>query len=152
MVLWLFGAGMRLCMERGSTKHGPRLDEEMEHEVRGMLQGGGAGGRVEEWHEPEPAGEDQPDVSEVLDEPSRGGGAPPGMTSEEVADRSELGRYIPLSALPGDRAELIAGARTLLAPDHVLAALARLPDDGTRYETVNQVWAALGHHNEERRT
>src|SRR6266508_4837917 len=99
-------------MERGSTKHGPRVDDAMEHEVRGIVQGGGTEGRVEEWRDPEPAGEDQPDVSPVLDDASRGGGAPPGMTPEEVEGRSELGRYIPLSALPGTRDELIDGART----------------------------------------
>jgi hypothetical protein len=138
-------------MERGNTKHGPRVDEEMEHEVRGTLQGRGAGGRVEEWREPEPAGEDQPPVS-PLPGGSLPSGAPPGMTREEVEQRSELGRYLPMSALPGSRDELIAAADTLLAPDHVLRALASLPADGTRYETVAQVWAALGHHNETRRT
>ena len=58
-------------MERGSSKHGPRLDNEMEHEVRGMLQGKpGSGGRVEEWHDPEPSGEDQPGTAELI-EPDR---------------------------------------------------------------------------------
>jgi hypothetical protein len=137
-------------MDRGNTKHGPRLDEEMDHEVRGIVQGHGAGARVEEWRETEPAGEDQPGVSPV---PGGGvAGVPPGMTPQEVERRSELGRYIPLSALPGGREQLVAAARTLLAPDHLLAELARLPDDGTRYETVSQIWAALGHHNEAHRT
>lgn len=138
-------------MERGNTKHGPRLDEEMEHEVRGIVQGHGGGGRAEEWREPEPAGEDQPYVSSVPGG-SLPGGTPPGMTAEDVEQRSELGRYVPLSALPGTRDELVAAAHTLLAPDHVLAELARLPDDSTRYQTVAEAWAALGHHNETRRT
>lgn len=47
-------------MERESTKHGPRLDEEMELEVDGMTKGGLTGGRVEEFRDPEPAGDDQP--------------------------------------------------------------------------------------------
>ncbi|HEX5741118.1 MAG TPA: hypothetical protein VFY17_06130 [Pilimelia sp.] len=47
-------------MERGSTKHGPRLDDEMRHEVDGVIKGGLGGGRAEEYREPEPAGDDQP--------------------------------------------------------------------------------------------
>jgi hypothetical protein len=134
-------------MERGNTKHGVRLDEEMAHEVRGVVQGDGTDSRVEELHDPEPAGEDQP-------EPGRGrleGGAPPGMTYEEVEERSRLGRYIPRSSLPGDREKLVLGANELNAPDDVLAQLADLPPDET-FRTVNEIWAALGHSNEQRRT
>jgi Protein of unknown function (DUF2795) len=133
-------------MERGNTKHGPRVDEEMAHEVRGVVQGAGSDSRVEEFHDPEPAGEDQPDARGRFT-----GGAPPGMTYEEVEERSRLGRYIPRSSLPGDRDDLLIGASGMNAPDDVVAQLASLPA-GERYSTVNEVWAALGHHNEERRT
>jgi hypothetical protein len=37
------------------------------------------------------------------------------------------------------------------APDEVIAQLEKLPA-GEKFETVSQIWAALGHHNEERRT
>ena len=67
------------------------------------------------------------------------------------SQRSRLGRYIPMAALPGDRDRLLAGARELQAPDDVLAELRRLPA-GEKFETVSQVWAALGHHNEAGRT
>jgi hypothetical protein len=134
-------------MERGNTKHAARLDEEMAHEVRGLVQGDGSDSRVEEFHDPEPAGEDQPD-------PGRGrlaGGAPPGMTYEEVEERSRLGRFIPRSSLPGDRDALILGASGLNAPDDVLRQLAELPANET-FRTVNEIWEALGHANEQRRT
>jgi hypothetical protein len=131
-------------MERGNTKHGPRLDDEMAHEVRGLVQGAPADSRVEEFRDPEPSGEDQPEPRGHL-----AGGAPPGMTYEEVEERSRLGRYIPRSSLPGDREALVIGASQLNAPDDVLAELARLPA-GETFQTVNEVWAALGHHNEER--
>jgi hypothetical protein len=134
-------------MERGNTKHGVHVDEEMANEVRGIVQGDGSGSRVEETRDPEPAGEDQP-------QPDRGrfeGGAPPGMTYDEVEERSRLGRYIPRSRLPGDREELIVGAHELNAPDDVLAQLANLPA-GETFQTVNEIWAALGHSNEQRRT
>jgi hypothetical protein len=136
-------------MDRGSSKHGSRLDDEMAQEVRGIVQGG-QDSRVEEFNDPEPSGEDQPEASW---EPggTRAGGAPPGMTADDVEGRSRLGRFIPRTSLPGDRDGLIAGARVLNAPDDVIAELSRLPS-GATYETVNQVWAALGHPNEERRT
>jgi len=73
------------------------------------------------------------------------------MTYEEVEQRSRLGRFIPRSSLPGDREGLIVGANELNAPDDVVAQLAKLPADET-FQTVNEIWAALGHHNEERRT
>jgi hypothetical protein len=110
----------------------------MANEVREAVQSG----RTDEPQEPEPLGDDLP---------GREGGAPPGMTYDEVEQRSRLGRYIPRSSLPGDREELVLGATGLNAPDDVIAQLASLPA-GERYQTVNAVWAALGHHNEERRT
>jgi hypothetical protein len=51
-------------MERGSSKHSPRLDDEMSQEIRGTVQGVNDG-RAEEWHEAEPPGEDQPDAAEI---------------------------------------------------------------------------------------
>ncbi|MGC9665645.1 DUF2795 domain-containing protein [Planosporangium sp. 12N6] len=135
-------------MERGNSKHGPRLDDEMEHEVRGMLQGG-VDTRVEEWRDPEPAGEDQPNPTRVPVGYERTG-VPAGMTPEEVEQRSRIGRYIPLSALPGDRDDLLAAAEENDAPQDVIDRLAALPAERV-FETINQVWAALGGHNEERR-
>lgn len=136
-------------MERGNTKHGPRLDDEMAHEMRGQLQGSPAGSRAEEWHEPEPPGEDQPDATAVPGG-ERPGGAPAPLTGEEVEARSRLGRYLPISVLPADRDALRQAAEQEEAPDDVLAELDRLPADRT-FETVSQVWAALGHANEGQR-
>jgi len=99
-----------------------------------------------EFHEPESLEEDQPDLGTVGE-----GGAPPGMTYEEVEERSRLGSYIPRTSLPGDREALVLGANSMSAPDDVIEQLASLPPD-ERYQTVNEIWAALGHHNEERRT
>ncbi|OZV78823.1 hypothetical protein CA850_19055 [Micromonospora echinospora] len=137
-------------MERGSSKHGPRLDEQMSQEVSGLVQGpGAAGSRVDEFREPEPAGEDQPGATTAPAGELRTG-APQGMSSTDVEQRSRLGRFIGLSALPGDRETLLGSARENEAPDDVIAALERLPA-GTRYRTVSEVWAALGHKNETQR-
>ncbi|MEU4371226.1 DUF2795 domain-containing protein [Micromonospora chersina] len=134
-------------MERASSKHSPRLDEQMSSEVNGLIQGPGTGGsRVEEHRVPEPAGEDQPEVTTAPAGELRTG-APQGMSSEDVEARSRLGRFITMSALPGDRETLVANARENEAPDDIVAALQSLPE-GTRYQTVSEVWAALGHKNE----
>jgi hypothetical protein len=135
-------------MDRGNAKHGPRLDEAMARETETLVRGGGDA-RVEDRHDPEPPGEDQPGLKRAGT--SREPGSPPGMTYGEVQERSRLGRFIPMAQLPGDREALTAGARDLNAPDDVLAELGRLPA-GIRYHTVAEVWAALGHHNETRRT
>jgi hypothetical protein len=135
-------------MERGNSKHSPRVDEQLEREVEGTLQGI-AGSRVEEWREAEPAGEDQPEPT-VVPEGDYRTGAPQGMTSAEVEQRSRLGRYITMSALPGDRAALRRNAEENEAPDDILSELDRLPSD-REFRTVSEVWAALGHANETKR-
>lgn len=48
-------------MHRGSEKHNPRQDDELKHELRGMLQGNGPS-RAEEWRDPEPPADDDPEV------------------------------------------------------------------------------------------
>jgi hypothetical protein len=121
----------------------------MKHEVRGIVQGN-ADSRSAEFLDPEPSAEDEPNVSLLPHGGYERAGAPIGMTPEEVEQRSRLGRFIPMKSLPGDRAGLIAGARDLDAPDDIIGQLSALPE-GERYETVSQIWQALGHHNEERR-
>ncbi|WP_432987753.1 DUF2795 domain-containing protein [Dactylosporangium sp. CA-233914] len=112
-------------MQRGNTKHGVALDDRLQREAE------------LEARQVDPEGEG-----------TRTFGAPVGMTADEVEGRSNLGRYIPMASLPGDRDDLIAGATEFNAPDEVLDALERLPED-TQFETVNQVWAALGGRNED---
>ncbi|GIF14999.1 uncharacterized protein DUF2795 [Actinoplanes teichomyceticus] len=101
----------------------------MKQEVRGNVQGI-AGGRAEEWKTAEPAGEDQPEASRV-------------PNADALASLSRFGTYIGLSSMPGDREALRRGARTLGAPDDVLADLDRLPE-GVVFHTVSEIWAALG--------
>ncbi|MEV4352462.1 DUF2795 domain-containing protein [Actinoplanes sp. NPDC049596] len=112
-------------MERGSSKHSPRVDDALDRGERGHDKG-----RADEWKMAEPPGEDQPDVSAVAG-------------SEPANDLSRFGTYIGLSALPGDREKLRQSAETLGAPDDVLADIDSLPADAT-YDNVSQIWAALG--------
>lgn len=58
--------GYLRTMERGSDKHGPRRDDALAAELRGML--GETGGHREEWRDPEPPADDDPDLTE--DRPS----------------------------------------------------------------------------------
>jgi hypothetical protein len=122
-------------MDRGNTKHGRILDEQMSH--------------VEEANDPEYAGDDQPDANWQGDG-NRTGGAPVGMTPDDVEERSRLGRYIPRSSLPGNRDDLLVGAIALHAPDDIIDLLKQLPA-AEKYATVSAVWAALGRPNEEAR-
>jgi hypothetical protein len=133
-------------MERGNAKHGRIVDEQMDQEVRGILQGGGSS-RTDEANDPEAAGDEQSEVS-WEGGGARSGGAPVGMTADDVEDRSRLGRYIPRSSLPGNREDLVVGATELLAPDDIIDMLKNLPS-GEIYGTVSEIWAALGHPNEE---
>ncbi|MGI5244160.1 DUF2795 domain-containing protein [Dactylosporangium sp. CA-139066] len=112
-------------MQRGNTKHGAVLDDSLRR------------ADADEARRVDPGGEG-----------TRTFGAPVGMTADDVEARSNLGRYIPKASLPGDRDDLIAGATEMNAPDEVLDVLERLPD-GEVFETVNQVWAALGGPNED---
>ncbi|HEY0533599.1 MAG TPA: DUF2795 domain-containing protein [Actinoplanes sp.] len=109
-------------MDRGSSKHSARVDDEMADEVRGTVQGT-AGGRAEDWHMAEPSGEDQPAVSVVPD---------------TANDFSRFGSYLG-RVFPADRETLLASAREFEAPDDVIDRLSALPP-GRIYQNAAEVW------------
>lgn len=47
--------------DRESDKHGPRQDDQLKHELEGMLRGAGPT-RAEEWRDPEPPADDDREV------------------------------------------------------------------------------------------
>lgn len=120
-------------MDRANSKHAAWIDDKMARETEGIVQGQGAGSRAEEWREAEPAADERTEAATVPDV----------ETDDEGLSR--LGRYVPRTTLPGDRAALINGAERMHAPDDVLALLDRLPSSDHAYATVAEVWAALGH-------
>lgn len=130
-------------MDRGNSKHGPHLDDQMRREVEAVVHGQPGGGRVEEWHDPEAPGDDQPDVAE-FPEPGRDhpGGAPEGITSAQAQQRARFAAYLSRSVFPANAHTLRAAARAANAPDNVLALLDRLPD--VQYVNVAEVWQAAG--------
>lgn len=133
-------------MERGSSKHGPALDNDLAREAESHTRGAPGGSRSNEWREPEPAGEDQPEPTTIPagEHPS---GAPPPLSGEELEARSSFGRWIPRSALPARRDELVRAADAVDAPAEVLMELQGLPADQT-FDTVYEIWDALGYRNE----
>jgi Protein of unknown function (DUF2795) len=132
-----------------SGQTGPGQDERLEHEVRGTVQGGHRT-RAEEWREAEPAGEDQPTGDRgIVPEDRRS--SPVGMSSEDVEERSDIARFLGLSAFPGDRDTLLHTARENQAPDAVLHDLESLPT-GQQFENVQAVSRALGIGTEQQRS
>ncbi|MGY1752931.1 DUF2795 domain-containing protein [Blastococcus sp. SYSU D01042] len=128
-----------------STKHSPRVDEELEHEVQGMLKAERAT-RSEEWREVEPVAEGEPDLTA---DPTGTlvGGTPVGMDADAVVARAELARWLDRADFPSTGPDLVEAALDHRAPDAVVAELERLPD-GETYERIGDVVRALGYPTE----
>jgi Protein of unknown function (DUF2795) len=125
-------------LERGSDKHSPRVDEELDHETRSLQQGAPIESRVEEFREQEGPGEDQPTPEPRLTEEGTGS-----LDLDDAEARSDIARYLDPSAFPADREGLVANAEANNAPAPVLERLQALPA-GRTYEALPDVWAALG--------
>lgn len=128
-----------------STKHSPRVDEQLEHEVQGLLKAERAT-RSEEWREVEPVAEGDPDI----DADPAGtlvGGTPAGMDADAVVVRTELARWLDRADFPSTGPQLVEAARDHRAPDAVAAELERLPE-GEIYERIGDVVRALGYPTE----
>ena len=138
-------AGQFAGASERSTKHNPRLDEELEHEIQGMLKGDKAT-RAQEWREVEPVAEGEPDITA---DPAGTlvGGVPVGMTEDAVVARAELARWLTRQPFPGTREDLVEAAMDHRAPDAVVAELERLPE-GQTFERIGDVARALGYPTE----
>jgi hypothetical protein len=134
-------------MERGSSKHSPHVDEEMAREARSHLQGSPGGSRAAEWRDVEATSDEAPEP-QWIPQGQRPDGAPVPLTGADLEARSQLGRAIPRSVLPGDRQRVLQGAEQLQVTPEIRAELARLPA-GRTYHTIYEIWDALGYGNEE---
>jgi hypothetical protein len=136
-------------MERGNNKHSARLDDQMEHEVQGMMKAERPT-RAEEWKEAEPAGEDQPDPGrhEVTDEHQPA--VSPGLTPEDVELRSQIAIALPRAVFPADESGLLAHLVDDNAPDRLRQLISQLPS-GQVFNQVSEVVEALGLHKEDHR-
>lgn len=127
-------------MDRQSDKHSPRLDEQMEHEVRSLLQGAPVESR---------AAQDRFQEGPVPNASNRPLPPPGDLTDDELDRRALLAASLRPSAFPSGKSALLAVAEDEHAPDEVLDSLRQLPDGGY-YDNVEQVWEALGGHGETR--
>jgi hypothetical protein len=135
-------------MERGSTKHGTRLDDEMQGEVAPLTHGAPNEPRADEDRQFEPTGEEDtpPDrLDRALDERA----SPELLSQAAVEDRSELARFIPPSTFPATGPELRDAAGREHATGRVMEALEQLPP-GRTFATVAEVWEAIGGETEHR--
>ncbi|HVE73973.1 MAG TPA: DUF2795 domain-containing protein [Mycobacteriales bacterium] len=136
-------------MERGSDKHGARMDDALESEVRGMMQAGRET-RGQEWNSAEPSGEDQPEVDRAPDAALHGG-VPEGMTEGDVEERSRVASGLGKEIWPADGATLVAKAQDMNAEDAVVRRLQSLPA-GQEFANLQEAWGALsGGHVESHR-
>ncbi|MEO3796407.1 DUF2795 domain-containing protein [Nonomuraea sp. B10E15] len=133
-------------MERGSDKHGPRLDEEQKHETEGMIRGGGTT-HAEEWKEPEamPAPGEEAQSYPPGHEP----GTPEGITQRGVDVRSELAKWLSDAHWPASKQDLARHTARVDAPDQVADMVDSLPE--RRFTNVAEVAEALGLGVEKRR-
>jgi hypothetical protein len=119
------------------------LDEALKHDTASLVRGEREA-RSDEFREQEGPAEGEPTPDSVL----QGGGEIPGvgLSLDDINDRAELARYLEHRQFPARPGELAAHARERHAPDSVVALLERAPD--RLYETVTEVWAALGGRTE----
>lgn len=137
-------SGSEFASQR-STKHSPRVDEEMEHEIQGMLKAERAT-RAAEWREVEPAAEGDADI-DANPAGTLVGGTPAGMTEDAVVARTELARWLDRADFPATGSDLVEAARDHRAPDAVATELEKLPS-GETYERTGDVVRALGYPTE----
>ena len=135
-------------MERGSDKVSPRADEELKHQTQGLVRSGHTT-HAEEWKDPEPIGEDQPDA-DLAPDGTLHGGTPPGMTADDVEGRAELATFLGKDAYPMVREQIINLAIDRSAPDRVIELVRGLPA-GREFHNINEVWTTLGGHVESER-
>jgi Protein of unknown function (DUF2795) len=133
-------------MERESSLHGPRVDDELAKEVDSLTHGAPIESRIEENRTmEEDAAERDPEVEFVV--AHAGDRADDtGITHRETLERSELGRHLRPSLFPADRDAVIACAIAEDAPSTLVTQLRGLPE--RTYDNTEAVWEALGGHHE----
>ena len=128
-------------MPRGSDKHSPRIDENLDHDLSSLTHGAPVESRAQEFRTQEGAADDEPTPDARLTG-DRGLVDDDVLGPDEVEARSLLAAHLAPTAWPADREALLAQARREHAPAWLLERLATLPD-GT-FTHTEAVWEALG--------
>ncbi|GAA3795294.1 hypothetical protein GCM10022206_38820 [Streptomyces chiangmaiensis] len=106
-------------MQRGSDRLNVHRDDEMKHQLQGLLRSGHPT-RTEEWYDPEPIADDDPAVW-------RGAVVPGDPRTALEAARLELARYLGRGNFPATPGDVIRILRNKNAPAPLLEAVERLP-------------------------
>ncbi|MGW7418312.1 DUF2795 domain-containing protein [Streptomyces sp. NPDC054863] len=120
-------------MQRGSDRVSRRQDDEMKQELQGLLRSGHPT-RTEEWHDPEPVADDDPELAS--DRAPR-----PGPAGEFEKVRFELARHLGRTQFPADREAVVAMLRHGNAPDRLCEVVTALPADSV-FDNVQEVAVA----------
>ncbi|NGN69677.1 DUF2795 domain-containing protein [Streptomyces sp. A7024] len=121
-------------MQRRSDRLSVHKDDELKHELQGMLRSGHPT-RTEEWHDPEPGADDDPAAT-------TGPVPAPGSGGLWEGVRFELARHFARTPFPAKRAALVRVLHERHAPDPLIDVVRELPENET-YRTVQDVAEAL---------
>ncbi|MEU2773751.1 DUF2795 domain-containing protein [Streptomyces sp. NPDC007162] len=115
-------------MQRGSDRLNVHRDDEMKHELQGLLRSGHPT-RSEEWNDPEPPADDDPELFRA--------GVAPGVGEQPSPEavRLLLARSLTRHDFPAEPSELTRTLRRGHAPDALVERVSRLPHR-TRYDSM----------------
>jgi hypothetical protein len=125
--------------EQESGTHGARQDDALKREVHSELQAKRAT-RAEEWLEPEPPGEDEPEAEWA---PAGRPGGIPGEDRDTIELRSALAAHLERAAFPAGRQKLIDTLTAHQAEQRLLDLVSSLPEDAT-FANFGELARALG--------
>ncbi|NUK26727.1 DUF2795 domain-containing protein [Streptomyces lunaelactis] len=121
-------------MQRGSDRLSVRKDDEMKHELQGLLRSGHPT-RVKEWQDPEPGADDDPEIVS--------GAAPErGSVGPDAKLEVELARHLSRTAFPATRGELADALSERHASDRLVELVNRLPAQ-EEYHSAHEVVSTL---------
>jgi Protein of unknown function (DUF2795) len=126
--------------EQESGTHGARQDDALKREVRSELEANRAT-RAEEWLEPEPPGEDEPEATWAL--AGRPGGTPPGEDWETIELRSDLATHLDRAVFPAARQKLLETLTAHQAEQRLVDLVSSVPGDVT-FASFGELARALG--------
>lgn len=133
-----------MAIQRQSDKHNRRVDEELDQETASITHGAPVTSRSRaDLRQEDP-------IEEARSSASVPGGAPSGMSEEDVEIRAELARSLRPSAFPAHPGRLAEVAEEENASTLLIAFLRRLPD--RRFEVLEEVYEALGEPGEQHRS
>jgi len=126
--------------EQESGTHGARQDDALKREVHSELQAKRAT-RAEEWLEPEPPGEDEPEATWAPT--GRPGATPPNEDWETIELRSALAAHLERAAFPADRQKLLNTLTSHQAEQGLLDLVSTVPAE-VRFASFGELTRVLG--------